>query len=224
MNYIVQNSLWAFFDKIKYSYKEEYKQFDGGYIVRSCFDARIENYLKDQQNKKPPKLEKPKNEMNTKTLAERRTISLTSEHLLSALYLSLYQIKPIILEMNNNQNMDIKNFAKKINYLISKNSTKLNSYESLLSEIIGKIEISLGIEEQKEFYDQAEQFDEAKKMAKFMKKHKNAKMIQKLSGEIYDDYVKKSIKRAELYNIRDTAQKYNEVYLNMLPKRNINKK
>ena len=46
VNYILENGLWTFFDKIKYNYKEDHKNFGDGYIVRSCSKERIEKYLK----------------------------------------------------------------------------------------------------------------------------------------------------------------------------------
>ena len=55
VNYILENGLWTFFDKIKYNYKEDHKNFGDGYIVRSCSKERIEKYLKKikQKNTQP---------------------------------------------------------------------------------------------------------------------------------------------------------------------------
>ena len=51
VNYILENGLWTFFDKIKYNYKEDHKNFGDGYIVRSCSKERIEKYLKKIKQK-----------------------------------------------------------------------------------------------------------------------------------------------------------------------------
>ena len=45
VKYILENGLWKFFEKIQYSYKDLYKNFGDGYIVRSCSKERIEKYL-----------------------------------------------------------------------------------------------------------------------------------------------------------------------------------
>ena len=53
VNYILQNGLWTFFDKIGYSYENEDKYFGDGYIVRSCPKERIESYLTTINMNKP---------------------------------------------------------------------------------------------------------------------------------------------------------------------------
>ena len=56
VKYILTYGIWDFFAKIQYKYKDEYKQFNAGYIVRSCGIERIELYIKNLKNKKnqPP--------------------------------------------------------------------------------------------------------------------------------------------------------------------------
>ena len=51
VDYILQNGLFNFFKNINYSYKENYKIFADGYIVRSCPKTRIESYLKKLKQK-----------------------------------------------------------------------------------------------------------------------------------------------------------------------------
>ena len=50
--YILRYGLWNFFAKIKYSYTDEHKKFEGGYIVRSCTPDRIKLYLSKMESKK----------------------------------------------------------------------------------------------------------------------------------------------------------------------------
>ena len=52
VSYILKNGIWNFFAKIQYKYKDEYKQFDDGYIVRSSKIERIELYINNLKNKK----------------------------------------------------------------------------------------------------------------------------------------------------------------------------
>ena len=47
VKYILTYGIWDFFAKIQYKYKDEYKQFNAGYIVRSCGIERIELYIKN---------------------------------------------------------------------------------------------------------------------------------------------------------------------------------
>ena len=165
VNYILQNGLLAFFDKIGYSYKEEYKIFEKNcYIVRSNPIDKFESYL-----------------INNKITIniQRKNIGINAKNLLNSLLLSLFQIKPLILEINNNQELDFNDFTKKINSLLDQKLNKINNYENLFDEIITKIEISLGIDKTKEFYNQSEQYDENKSKMKFLKKYENAKIIQK---------------------------------------------
>ena len=163
VNYILENNIWEFFKKINFSYKDEYKQFDYGYIVRSSPEARIESYLKNMNNKL----------INLKTNIPKRNI--TTEKLLNALSLGLFQIKPLIFDINNNKDMNFSDFTQKINILIGNNFNNINNYESLLNEIIKKIEISLGyVEEQ--YYNQAIQYDENKSKKSFMKKYETNKL------------------------------------------------
>ena len=165
VNYILQNGLLAFFDKIGYSYKEEYKIFEKNcYIVRSSPVNKFESFL-----------------INNKITLniQRKNIGINVKNLLNSLLLSLFQIKPLILEINNNQELDFNDFTKKINSLLDQKLNKINNYENLLNEIITKIEISLGIDKTKEFYNQSEQYDENKSKMKFLQKYESAELIQK---------------------------------------------
>ena len=71
--------------------------------------------------------------------------------------------------------MHFVDFTQKIYTLIGNNSNNLNNYESLLNEIIKKIEISLGYVEDK-YYNQAIQYNENELKKNFKKKYEANKV------------------------------------------------
>ena len=75
VDFIMEKGIWKFFEKIKYSYKEEYKIFDAGYIVRSCNVSRVESYLNNINNK-PYQIEKKKKMPKYATNVVPRTVGL----------------------------------------------------------------------------------------------------------------------------------------------------
>ena len=145
--------------------------------------------------------------MNYKTgMIPKKKLGLTPEHLVKALLFSLFQIKPLIFEMNNNKEMEFEEYYQKVYFLVNKKLETLNNFQGLLNEIIENIEISLGINT-KEYYDQAIQFDEKKAKEKFMKVYQNAKLIQKFIQIPKEEIISCQICETSFFNY-----KFNKFY------------
>ena len=196
VTYIMINGLWNFFNEIGYSYKDEYKHFNEGYIVRSCPENRIKTYLKKSQSKTKMPAPSPSdvfspaissgsnqkkmpNMGNFITSINTQTKGTTPEHLLNALLLGLFQIKPLKMGLNNNQNLNFISFKEKIVNMLGNKLGKFNSPFNLLNEIISKLETFFGMKDIKYSFDQAEQFDGKKRKEKFLTYHINGNILQK---------------------------------------------
>ena len=93
--YILKYGLLNFFSKINYSFTDEYKKFNEGYIVRSCSEDRIKYYLAKLESKKafpPPSLKIINNiEKYPQTSFPKKRKIITSDSFINAILLGLFK-------------------------------------------------------------------------------------------------------------------------------------
>ena len=179
--YILRYGLFNFFAKIKYSYTDEYKKFEAGYIVRSCTPDRIKLYLAKLESKKsmpPPSPKIASNVARYITSMPNKQKNAAPESLLNAIILGLFQIKHLTFALTNNQNAIFNNFKEKIVNVTGHKINTLVNPSQILNEIISKLELIFGTKYIKESFNQVGQYD-SKRKEKFLANHVNGNIIQK---------------------------------------------
>ena len=173
--FILQNDLWAYFKKIKYSYKEEYRKIHNdnnqeiGYVVRCSDIFRIETYIAKCESLKQTN---PKDIKNILPAKDNSNISFDSS------ILFLFQIEELKKFICQNKNLDLEIFKKSILDKTGQNSSQLNTYDKIFDKLLTKLDSNREINNDNCI--QSEQYDEEKGLKKFMEKLKNKNIIQKL--------------------------------------------
>ena len=174
-NFILQNDLWAYFKKIKYSYKEEHRKIyndknqEIGYVVRCSDIFRIETYIAKCESLKQTNPKDIKNILPAKD---------NSDILFDSSILFLFQIEELKKFICQNKNLDLEIFKKSILDKIGQNSSQLNTYDKIFDELLTELDSNREINNDNCI--QSEQYDEEKGLKKFMEKLKNKNIIQKL--------------------------------------------
>ena len=178
---IIRKGLFNFFKEINYFYNDEFKLFDAGYIVRSCTLNKAQKYLQKVKIKQNLLSSPPKNEVNfglSNISMITRTKNSNLYPLLNSVLLGLFQIKPLILGLNNNEDMDFLTFETKIINKIGPKLNEIKSPSSLLNEILEYLET---------FFEKIDNnhnnelsiFEERERKEKFLANHFNGNIIQK---------------------------------------------
>ena len=192
VNYILENGLWTFFDKIKYSYTEDYKTFGDGYIVRFCSKERIEKYLtKIKQKKSQPQapLNNPqmipqnnfsneKFEKYPKIINRNYYSKNDSDLLLNASILFLFSIDELKKYLSKDKNIYFQSFKTLITTKIGQNTKSMKTYNEIFTELLAIIGPNKLIN--KDYYNEPELYDEDKGRRSFLEKHQKGNIIQKL--------------------------------------------
>ena len=132
VKYILENGLWKFFEKIKYSYKDPHKNFGDGYIVRSCSKERIEKYL----NKIKQKNSQPQIQLNNpQMIPQNNAINLNQNN-----FSDNFVNNPGVNPMANISSIPQNNFGHKkmerYGTVITKNNYAKNNSDLLLNAAI----------------------------------------------------------------------------------------
>ena len=132
IKYILENGLWKFFEIIKYSYKDVYKNFGDGYIFRSCSKERIEKYL----NKIKQKNSQPQIHLNNPQMIPQNKAINFNQNNFSDNFVNNPGINPMAnissIPQNNFSNKKMERYATSI----TKNKYAKNDSDLLLNAAI----------------------------------------------------------------------------------------
>ena len=179
VNLILQNNLYYYFKMIKYNYKDEYKKIvdenkkEIGYIVRCNASSHVDDYL---ERMKALKDDGPKNV--SKNLPLKDVVKTNQEIMIDSLISFFYQIDELTNYLTKNKNLDFQAFKNLIISKVGPNIKKLKNYQQIFEVILTGIDPNS--QANKDYNDQSSSYDESKGLNKFMEKHRNGNIIQKL--------------------------------------------
>ena len=179
VNLILQNNLYYYFKMIKYNYKDEYKKIvdenkkEIGYIVRSNLSSHVDDYL---ERMKALKGDGPKNV--SKNLPLKDVVKTNSEIMIDSLISFFYQIDELTNYLTKNKKSDFQTFKNLVLSKAGPNIKKVKNFKQILEMILTGIDPNS--QANKDYNDQSSSYDESKGLNKFMEKHRNGNIIQKL--------------------------------------------
>ena len=171
VNYILQNSLWKYFEKINYKIKEDFKElYDEkkriiGYLIRTSKIEKIQPFFYKYQNKS----------LNNNINKNKKT---NSDNILNVIILSFYQFDKLRKALNEKIYLDFNKFKAIVLSKLGMKLTSIKNYEEILEEIL--VQLDDNTQKNKEFYNQTDLYDEQKGLYNFMQFHSKGNTIQKL--------------------------------------------
>ncbi len=180
VNYILQHSLWKYFDKINYKIKDDFKKiYDEkekliGYVIRTSKIEKIEPFLQKYQNKSQNN-NKNKNPLINKNKTNQNK---NSDNILNVIVLSFYQFDKLRKSLNEKIFLDFNKFKTIILSKIGLKLASIKNYDEILEEIL--LQLDDNTQKNKEYYNQTDLYDEQKGFYNFMQFHSKGNTIQKL--------------------------------------------
>ena len=171
VNYILQNNLWKYFEKINYKIKEDFQKiFDEkkriiGYLIRTSKIEKIQPFFHKYQNKS----------QNNSLNKNKKT---NSDNILNVIILSFYQFDKLRKALNEKIYLDFNKFKAIVLSKLGMKLTSIKNYEEILEEIL--VQLDDNTQKNKEFYNQTDLYDEQKGLYNFMQFHSKGNTIQKL--------------------------------------------
>ena len=148
--------------------------------VQNNFNINNPNFPNNINNQGIPRIQNKLNKISNPltSMVQPSTIKLNPELALEPIILLFFKIDELKNALGLNKNIDIPSFKKIILTNIEKNIQKANNYQQIFDMILTNIDPNT--KENKEYYNQTEQYDREKGFKNFMEKHNKGNLIQKL--------------------------------------------